>query len=49
MAEGGHLVIARELTRALQEAGHQAHVIVTPQNPFGQQASAYLATWLTNV
>jgi glycosyltransferase involved in cell wall biosynthesis len=49
MAEGGHMVIARELTRALQEAGHQAHVIVTPQNPFGQQASAYLATWLTNV
>ncbi|HWT44422.1 MAG TPA: glycosyltransferase [Vicinamibacterales bacterium] len=49
MAEGGHLVIARELTRALQEAGHQAHVIVTPQNPFGQQASAYVATWLTNV
>jgi glycosyltransferase involved in cell wall biosynthesis len=49
MAEGGHLVIARELTRALQEGGHQAHVIVTPQNPFGQQASAYLATWLTNV
>jgi len=43
------MVIARELTRALQEAGHQAHVIVTPQNPFGQQASAYLATWLTNV
>ena len=49
MAEGGHIVIARELTRALQEAGHQAHVILTPQNPFGQQASAYAATWLTNV
>ena len=43
------MVIARELTRALVEAGHQAHVIVTPQNPFGQQASAYVATWLTNV
>ena len=49
MAEGGHIVIARELTRALQEAGHQAYVILTPQNPFGQQASAYAATWLTNV
>jgi glycosyltransferase involved in cell wall biosynthesis len=49
MAEGGHMVIARELTRALQDAGHQAHVMVTPQNPFGQQASAYTATWLTNV
>lgn len=49
MAEGGHMVIARELTRALREAGHEAQIIVTPQNRFGQQASAYLATWLTDV
>lgn len=49
MAEGGHMVIARELTRALQEAGHDAHILVTPQNQFGRQASAYLATWLTDV
>jgi glycosyltransferase involved in cell wall biosynthesis len=49
MAEGGHMVIARELTRALCEAGHQAQIIVTPQNAFGHQASAYLATWLTDV
>jgi glycosyltransferase involved in cell wall biosynthesis len=49
MAEGGHMVIARELVRALGEAGHEAHVIVTPQNPFGHQASAYLATWLTDL
>lgn len=49
MAEGGHMVIARELTRALRDAGHDAHILVTPQNPFGRQASAYMATWLTDV
>jgi glycosyltransferase involved in cell wall biosynthesis len=49
MAEGGHMVIARELTRALCAAGHEAQIIVTPQNAFGHQASAYLATWLTDV
>jgi glycosyltransferase involved in cell wall biosynthesis len=49
MAEGGHMVIARELTRALRESGHEANIIVTPQNRFGRQASAYLATWLTDV
>jgi len=43
------MVIARELTRALREAGHDAQIIVTPQNRFGHQASAYLATWLTDV
>jgi glycosyltransferase involved in cell wall biosynthesis len=49
MAEGGHMVIARELTRALRDAGHESHIIVTPENRFGHQASAYLATWLTDV
>jgi glycosyltransferase involved in cell wall biosynthesis len=49
MAEGGHMVIARELTRALREAGHDADILVTPQNRFGRQASAYVATWLTDV
>ena len=49
MAEGGHMVIARELTRALRDAGHEASILVTPQNRFGRQASAYLATWLTDV
>jgi glycosyltransferase involved in cell wall biosynthesis len=49
LAEGGHLVIARALTEALRDAGHQADMIVTPQNRFGRQASAYLATWLTDV
>ena len=49
MIEGGHMVIARALVQALREAGHQAGTIVTPQNRFGRQASAYLATWLTDV
>ncbi len=49
MVEGGHMVIARELVRALREAGHDAEIIVTPQNRFGRQASAYVATWLTDV
>src|SRR5688500_1434633 len=49
MVEGGHMVIARELVHALRDAGHEAEIIVTPQNRFGQQASAYLATWLTDV
>ena len=49
MVEGGHLVIARELVRALRDAGHDAEIIVTPQNRFGRQASAYVATWLTDV
>ena len=49
MVEGGHMVIARSLVRALRDAGHQADTIVTPQNRFGRQASSYLATWLTDV
>jgi len=49
LTEGGHLVIARALERALVEAGHRAGVVTTPSNPFGRQASAYLATWLTDV
>ncbi len=48
-AEGGHLVMARELVRALREEGHEAGLIVTPQNRFGQQGSAYLAAWCTDV
>ena len=43
------MVIARELVHALREAGHEAGIIVTPQNRFGRQASAYLATWMTDV
>ena len=47
--EGGHRVIARALLRALREAGHTADIVRTPQNRFGRQLSAYLATWLTDV
>jgi glycosyltransferase involved in cell wall biosynthesis len=49
MVEGGHMVIARSLVQALRAAGHAADIIVTPQNRFGRQASAYLSTWLTDV
>jgi len=49
MVEGGHLVIARSLVQALRDAGHTADIIVTPQNRFGRQASAYMATWFTDV
>jgi glycosyltransferase involved in cell wall biosynthesis len=49
LSEGGHLVIARSVVEALREAGHEAGLVVTPQNRFGRQASAYLANWLTDV
>ncbi len=49
LVEGGHRVIARSLVRALRELGHAAEVLTTPQNRFGRQLSAYLATWLTDV
>lgn len=48
-AEGGHLVMARELVRALREEGHETGLVITPQNRFGQQGSAYLAAWCTDV
>jgi glycosyltransferase involved in cell wall biosynthesis len=47
--EGGHLVIARELVGALREAGHDPHLVVTPDYGFGRQAAAYAATWRTDV
>jgi glycosyltransferase involved in cell wall biosynthesis len=46
---GGHMVIAEEVCAALRRAGHLADVLVTPQNRFGRQLSAYTATWLTDV
>ena len=49
MVEGGHMTIARALVQALRDEGHHADIVVTPQNPFGRQASAYIATWLTDL
>jgi glycosyltransferase involved in cell wall biosynthesis len=49
MTEGGHMVIARALVHALRAEGHHADIIVTPQNRFGRQGAAYVATWLTDV
>lgn len=43
------MVVARELTRALRDAGHDARIVVTPDYGFGRQARAYLETWRTNV
>jgi glycosyltransferase involved in cell wall biosynthesis len=47
--EGGHLVIARALVQALRDEGHDARLVLTPQNRFGRQGAAYVATWLTDV
>jgi glycosyltransferase involved in cell wall biosynthesis len=49
LVEGGHIVIARALERALTEAGHRAAIVTTPSNRFGRQGSAYLANWMTDV
>jgi glycosyltransferase involved in cell wall biosynthesis len=47
--EGGHLVIARALVAAAQAAGHNAHVVITPDYGFGRFASSYAANWRTDV
>jgi glycosyltransferase involved in cell wall biosynthesis len=47
--EGGHLVIARALVQALREEGHEATMVLTPQNRFGRQGAAYVSTWFTDV
>jgi glycosyltransferase involved in cell wall biosynthesis len=49
LTEGGHLVLARGLERALTDAGHRAGIVTTPSNRFGRQGPAYLANWLTDV
>jgi glycosyltransferase involved in cell wall biosynthesis len=46
---GGHMTIAEETTAALRREGYIADLLVTPQNRFGRQLSAYAATWLTDV
>jgi glycosyltransferase involved in cell wall biosynthesis len=47
--QGGHRVIAEEITRALQRRGHLAELVTTPQNRFGRQFSAYVANRFTDV
>jgi glycosyltransferase involved in cell wall biosynthesis len=47
--EGGHLAIARSTVRALREEGHEADLVLTPQNRFGRQFRAYLANRFTDV
>jgi glycosyltransferase involved in cell wall biosynthesis len=47
--EGGHLTIARQTVRALREEGHEADLVLTPQNRFGHQLRAYAATRFTDV
>lgn len=47
--EGGHRVIAQALKLALCQAGHDAEVFTTPQNRFGRQFAAYVATRFTDV
>jgi len=46
---GGNLAIARALVAAAAEAGHTAHLIVTPDYGFGRQTASYWAAWRTNV
>ncbi|HEX9635899.1 MAG TPA: glycosyltransferase family 4 protein [Acidobacteriota bacterium] len=46
---GGHRVIAHSLVSALRERGFESELCTTPQNRFGRQASAYLATRWTDL
>jgi glycosyltransferase involved in cell wall biosynthesis len=47
--EGGHLVIARSLVSAARECGHDARLIVTPDNGIGHEVSSYAANWRTDL
>jgi len=41
---GGHLTLARSTVQALIDCGHQAAMLLTPQNRFGKLGRAYAAT-----
>ena len=47
--EGGHLVIARALVEAANAAGHDAHLIVTPDYGFGRLTATYTAPMKVDV
>jgi len=47
--EGGHIMIARSIVRALRQQGYDADLVLTPQNRFGRQLRAYAATRFTDV
>lgn len=47
--EGGHMIIAGATVRALRDRGHEADLVLTPQNRFGRQFRAYLANRFTDV
>lgn len=47
--KGGHLIIAQSTVKALREYGYEADLILTPQNRFGYQFRAYLATRLIDL
>jgi glycosyltransferase involved in cell wall biosynthesis len=47
--EGGHLVIARSLVTAARACGHDARLVVTPDNGLGHETSSYVANWRTDV
>jgi len=49
LVDGGHLVLANAVVRALRDAGYVSDLVTTPSNRFGRQGPAYLANWLTDV
>ncbi|MFC2169452.1 glycosyltransferase [Acidobacteriota bacterium] len=47
--EGGHLTIAQSTVKALNQNGYEADLVLSPQNRFGRQLRAYLATRFLDV
>jgi len=47
--EGGHLVIARSLVSAARDAGHDAHLVITPDHGFSRLSASYWETWKTDI